>query len=336
MAWQDTLGGLLGGSAQVGAAMIPYQATEGVMNDLKAMSNTFGPEAARLGQQASGAAAFQPFTVRTSTGTSAIDQSGGMNQTLGLAPQNIQDLMMAQAQQTAGMQVDPMQYQGLAQQALGQATQRLGQPQVTADSLYAQMQAAQAPEMERTRLDMENRLAAQGRLGVQTNAFGGTPEALAMEKAFQEQQAQNFFLAQQYAPQLDQQNIANSTGLFGLGQQAQMTPAQMQAANFQNTQSALTSAFAPQTQQLATMQPSIQAANIGQSARLGQSEALYKSGMQGLQAQQGVAGGIAQLEAERGNTLGNSLQGMFDIQQSQTVSPAQQGIDSLMKLLGGV
>ena len=37
-----------------------------------------------------------------------------------------------------------------------------------------------SPEEERQRLEMEQRMAAQGRLGVRTAQFGGTPEQLAL------------------------------------------------------------------------------------------------------------------------------------------------------------
>jgi hypothetical protein len=233
------------------------------------------------------------------------------------------------------MQVDPTQYQGVAQQALGQVMQGLQTQAPTAESLYGQMQAVQAPELERQRLALENRLAAQGRLGTQTNMYGGTPEALALEKAAQEQAAQNFFTAQQLAPQLAQQNLANTQGLFNLGSQAQMTPAQMQALNLQNVGTALGTSFLPQQQQLAALTPAIQASNIGQSAALGQSEALYKAGMQGLQAEGQALGAVAGLEASRAEALGKALQGLFTASASQPVSSGERAIGELISLLGG-
>lgn len=329
------LTGLLSGGAQLASAYIPYEATAGVMRDIRGIADTFAPAAQALGQQASDAAAFRPFAVRTSTGTTNIGPGGTLDQTLAQTPQNIQNLLMNQAQATAGMQVDPTQYQGVAQQALGQVMQGLQTQAPTAESLYGQMQSVQAPELERQRLALENRLAAQGRLGTQTNMYGGTPEALALEKAAQEQSAQNFFTAQQLAPQLAQQNLANTQGLFNLGSQAQMTPAQMQGLNLQNVGTALGTSFLPQQQQLAALTPALQASNIGQSAALGQSEALYKSGMQGLQSQAEATGAVAGLEAARAQALGDALQGLFAVQAGQQTSPAEAGIQSLISLLGG-
>jgi hypothetical protein len=55
--------------------------------------------------------------------------------------------------------------------------------------IFGRMQATLQPEQERARLGLEERLANQGRLGVRTAMFGGTPEQLALEKAIAEQQA---------------------------------------------------------------------------------------------------------------------------------------------------
>jgi hypothetical protein len=49
--------------------------------------------------------------------------------------------------------------------------------------IFQRMRTAMSPEEERQRLEMEQRMAAQGRLGVRTAQFGGTPEQLAMAKA---------------------------------------------------------------------------------------------------------------------------------------------------------
>ena len=49
------------------------------------------------------------------------------------------------------------------------------------------MHAAQRPEEERQRLALEERLAAQGRLGTSSAAYGGaTPELLALSAAERE------------------------------------------------------------------------------------------------------------------------------------------------------
>ena len=54
---------------------------------------------------------------------------------------------------------------------------------------YDKLQNMRGPQQERDRADLTNRLAAQGRTGVRTNLYGGTPEELALQKAIQEQQS---------------------------------------------------------------------------------------------------------------------------------------------------
>lgn len=115
--------------------------------------------------------------------------------------------------------------------ALQQAQQGLGMATPTADSLYAQMQAAQSPEQERQRLALENRLAAQGRLGVNTAAYGGTPEQLAMEKAIQEQSSRNYLSATSMADQLASSQQARA---LGLGQAGLAGTQAMQGMNAQD------------------------------------------------------------------------------------------------------
>ena len=70
----------------------------------------------------------------------------------------------------------------------GMFADRAGQqePTATAESIYNQIRATQTPEEERQRLALEERLQAQGRGGIQTAQYGGTPEQLAQEKALAE------------------------------------------------------------------------------------------------------------------------------------------------------
>jgi len=54
--------------------------------------------------------------------------------------------------------------------------------------IYDRIRATQMPEEERQRLALEERLANQGRLGVRTAMYGGTPEQLALSQAQEEAQ----------------------------------------------------------------------------------------------------------------------------------------------------
>ena len=270
MATTDVLRNLLDIGGQFGAAYAPYEVSAGVMEDLQRMGETFVPAAEALGERAAERAAFTPFAVRTATGgTTQVGAGGDITQQLGAQPQAI----------SAGL--------------LGQAQQMAGAAPTTAQSLFQQMQTAQAPEIARQRLALEQRLQAQGRGGVQTAAYGGTPEQLAMEKAIQEQQSQNLLTAMQQAPALQGQSLAN-------------------------IQAALTGAYTPQQQELAALTPAAQLANIAQAAGLGEAESLYKSGMAGLQTQAELQSAIGALEAQRGRSLSQALSGLFAAEAGQT------------------
>jgi hypothetical protein len=142
------------------------------------------------------------------------------------------------------------QEQAMQQSLLGGAQGFYEQAMMpTADreqAIYGQIRAMQAPEEQRRQMALEERLANQGRLGVRTNMFGGTPEQLALSKAqaeaqnqaalmameqAQQQQAQQAELGQQfmagsYLPQAQLLNTIGATALFPqLAQRGQLTGA---------------------------------------------------------------------------------------------------------------
>lgn len=258
----EQLGGLLSGAGQLATAYLPYKESGTQIEFLKQQAPLLKTAAETIGTESAGRAEFQPFTVTTGTGTTEVGAEGGLTQTLGQTPQAIQDTLLSQAQGLTG-QVAP-----------------------TAQDLMTQMAELRRPEEERRRLALENRLAAQGRLGTQTAAFGGTPEALALEKAIQEQQAADAISALTTAPQLAGQNIQNIQGL-------------------------LSAAYVPETQALAALSPAANLANIAQSGRLGESEALYRGGIAGLESELGALTSVGALEQARTNALAQALSGLF-------------------------
>lgn len=289
MALQDILGGLLSTGGNLAAAYLPYEATGEQMDAIKQMVSQFVPQAQALGQELSGVSEFKPFSVKTATGGIDVGAGGGYTQTLSPEAQAIQSGMLAQA------------------------TGLMGTAAPTAQDLYAQMQAAQAPELQRQRLELENRLQAQGRGGVQTAAYGGTPEQLALEKAAQEQSTKNLLAAMTTAPSLAGQNLAN-------------------------IQAALTAGYTPQVQQLATLSPAAQLANISQAGQQGMLEALTKTGLGGLQAEAEGAATIANLEAARSKALAAALQGLFAqptsiLSADGTTTTSQSPVDRLLNAL---
>lgn len=187
---------ILGGA---GTAYITQEGIEKARELPSQLETAASGIAGRVGE----AAQFQPYAVTTGAGTAQFDPTG-MTQSLNAQDQQTVDALRQQAAQQAGM---------------------IGN--VTPEQLMSQMQALRQPEQERAQLGLENRLAAQGRLGVQTAAYGGTPEQLAMQKAIQEQQSADALNAISQARQLqgmDIQNVAGMLGAAGIPQQ-QLTAA---------------------------------------------------------------------------------------------------------------
>ena len=157
----------------------------------------FGKEARTgaeaIGQQAAEGTRFVPFTVTGTTGAG-----------VGTTPEGGTALTLSPQEQALQQQLF-----GGAGQFIGQAQQPIAQ---TEQDIFNRMLAVAAPERERQQLALEERLAAQGRLGTSSAAYGGaTPEQLALANA-QEQQLNQLGL------QARQQALAERQHAAGLGQ----------------------------------------------------------------------------------------------------------------------
>ena len=186
-----------------------------------------------------------------------------------------------------GMTLSP-QEQAMQQQLFGGAGGFFGQAvqptQAREQAIFDRMRAAQRPEEERQRLALEERLAAQGRLGVSSAAYGGaTPEMLAMATAQEE---------------------ARNRAMLGAMQQAQAEQAQQAGLG----QQFLGASYLPQTQLLAATQPAQRMAELQQQAQL------YGTGLFGETALSGIESRLL-AEQARANLLGgigsNVLAGLF-------------------------
>jgi len=120
----------------------------------------------QIGQTGAELAQFKPYTVTSGLATGTTTPEGGLD--LQLSPEE-------QARQA--------QYLGQAQGLFGGVGQDVA---AGSQALYEQIRAAQQPEEERRRLRMQEGLLSQGRQGIRTAAYGGTPEQLAFEQARQE------------------------------------------------------------------------------------------------------------------------------------------------------
>ncbi len=292
---------ILGGLGQIGSAVSPaIPAIAGSLltgeayNRLSDVGRQAEASAMGLAERGLAESQFKPFTVTSTTGGqlgTRVTPSGAVETTMGLSPQE----------------------QAMQQQLLGGAGDFFGQAQMPMaareQAIFDRMRAAQRPEEERQRLALEERLAGQGRLGVRSAMFGGTPEQLAMAKAQEESRSQAMLGAMQQA-QAEQMQQA------GLGQQF------------------LGAGYVPQAQLLAATQPAQRLAELQQQAQL------YGTGLFGETAMSGIESKLL-AEQARANLLGgvgsNILAGMFTPQVNKAgdvTSPG--GFGDLGGLFGGV
>ena len=182
-----------------------------------------------------------------------------------------------------------------SQGLLAQAQQGLSGATPTAQSVYEQIRATQSPEEERQRIALENRLAAQGRLGVQTDMYGTTPEEFAMNKAQAEARNAASLQAMSMADQLASSQQARATQLGQLGLSGEQIQAQLDSEGFGQEMSLRGANI--QAQQAQSDLESASQARASQLAQLGMSAEQIASQLQseGLSRQQSSAQLAAQL-----------------------------------------
>ena len=214
-----------------------------------------------LAQQLTGMTEFRPFGVTTATGSQfgmQVDPTTGqLTSTMTLSPEE-------QARQQRLFTA--------SDEFLGQAT-GMSVPE-REQAVFERMQTAMSPAQERERLALEQRLAAQGRLGVTTGMFGGTPEALTLAKAQEEARNNAMLQAMQFAGQEQNRLAGLGTGMM----QAGYVPQQQL---LQGITPGMTAA------EQARQQQNIQAQTFGETYATGL-EALLQAGL----GQANIAGGF--------------------------------------------
>lgn len=268
---------------------------------------------------------FQPFTVTGPSGTIKADTEGtqytlgekglalqsalesqalsrftGPNVGLGLDAAGQQLLGIGQQQLgmspfgLAGQQQAAQQAFGLGGQFMGQA----GMPMAGREQdVYDRIRATQLGEEERQRLQLEERLFNQGRGGVRTAMFGGTPEQMALAKVQEEAQNQASLMAitQAQAEQRQQADIGSVYGQLGsdIATQRQALEAAQQVMSMGAMQGgmglmagglgleeaqqgiglgALQGAYVPQAAMLSAFSPALNVASLADVARRQQGE----------------------------------------------------------------
>lgn len=245
---------------------------------------------------------FRPFTVTSNIGGVTTTPTGSLTTTLSPEQQALQQQLQGFGTQAFGMLSSPEERAQEQANVVGMITGAGVSPQQREAEIMQRLQAAVSPEQERQRMALEERLLGQGRLGVATNQYGGTPEQLALEKAIAEQQAGLGVSAMEQA-RAEQQQQASQT-LAGL----QETRARLGLFGETGLQ-ALQQSYLPQQQLLSTLSSGIDVANLAgagqrQGAQLGTS--LIEAGLANRLASERTA---TDLEQQRLQQITNLLLG---------------------------
>jgi len=176
---------------------------------------------------------------------------------------------------------------GIQQQALGGVggflTGAMAPMAQREADVYERIRATQRPEEQRAQLALEERLAAQGRTGLRTAQFGGSPEQLALAQAQEEAKARASLgaLEQAQAEQLQQAKLAES--MFGLGGRAAGLPQALQAGQLGNIGTAMELQYLPEQQLLGTLTPALSIADIARTGQQLGAQTMSAAGISGLE-----------------------------------------------------
>ena len=257
---------------------------------------------------------FQPFTV---SGPSGFISAGDSTQyTLSPSGQALQEALETSALSRFGTTPTGVGQIGTAaEQALGVGGQFMGQVGMPMgereQEVYDRIRATQLGEEERQRLALEERLASQGRLGVRTAMFGGTPEQLALSKAQESAQNQAALAAIQQAQAEQQQQAAIGSQFTGLGSGLLSQQQALEAAQQQMGLAALQGAYIPQAAMLSAFSPALNVASLADVARRQQGELGLEAQMANISGTVGQRAALANLYGGIYGGLGSGIGGLL-------------------------
>jgi len=296
-----SIGNFLGGA---GGSLIGAGLSIDELNSLRDVAQQASAGMAEIGRTGAEAAAFKPFTVSTGFGGVSTTPEGGFATTLD--PQQAaqqQQLQALTGTLLGGMGAVAPDVSGIQEQALGSVggflTGAMAPMAQREADVYERIRATQRPEEQRAQLALEERLASQGRTGLRTAMFGGSPEQFALAQAQEEAKARASLgaLGQAQAEQMQQAGLAES--MFGLGGRAAGLPQALQAGQLGNIGLAQAAQYLPEQQLLASLTPGIQLASLADLGRRQGAGLLTEAGVSGLEdivgAEQARAANLAQI-----------------------------------------
>ena len=178
------------------------------------------------------------------------------------------------------------------------------------NALFNLFQNMRQPGQARDQLALDQKLFAQGRTGLQTSAYGGSPEQFAMEQARLEQSGQDQLMAMQQA-RIDAGNISDRR-LAGIGEARDD-----RALAGDMTGAFLDASYQPIQELTAAMQPSLNMADIATVA--GRQLGGYGRDLATQELDYDL--GTEQMSADIQREALNSLFGLLMSQQAPTTPP---------------
>ena len=242
---------------------------------------------------------FKPFTVTTSTGQQAVAKPTGLDLQLTQPEQNLQSSLLGFGQQAFDFLGSPEQREQEQTNLINMLTQTPEARATREQQLFDRLEAIQAPERERARLGLEERLVNQGRSGIRSAMFGGTPEELALAKAVEEQRSRNVLGAMDQARA--EQALSSQQTLQGLQEMRNRS-----ALAGQLGLRAIPAAYTPQAGLLAALNPMLQLNRNQVALDLGRGQLFGGLAESGLEADLGARGLETALRQQQ-------YKGLFDL-----------------------
>ena len=285
-------GNIIGG---VGGAYLSKEAMDKLTDMLEDLGIEGQEGMQQIGQQASDASTFKPYTVTNNMGTRFdTTPQGGLQYRMSPLERRRSQGLFTQANNLyrdvgQGLSSDDRRLRNKRlREAETMFSQAMVDPSKAAGEYYENIRAAQRPEEARQKMALDQSLFSRGRGGISTAEFGGTAEEFGYEKARAEAGLQASAMARQQA-------LGEQQQMFGRGQaltQQAYLPEQQQMAR---DQQALASAgalmgagYMPQQQALGLFGASQIPSQLAQKGQLSAAELQAQANIAGLEGMLGM------------------------------------------------
>ena len=302
-----------------------YGMTEGISR-VRGVGDEALARSEQAGQQIKEAVEFKPFTVTSGIGGATTTPTGGF--TYELTPEQAALGTKLRGFGSGAFDFLGSPEQRAAEQAniIGMLTQDPSQRASREQEMYNRLRAVQQPEEARKALELEERLFGQGRLGVNTALYGGTPEQLAQAKAIEEAKNTAALGAIEQAG-LEQYRQSEQT-LGGLGEARQRMGLLGELGL-----GSLEASYLPEQTLLDLITPSINLANVTGAGQRQYAQNLASMLQFGLGERTNAEKIASNLEQSRLNAITNLLTGTRDEQGATAQTGLIEGL--LSRVFGG-